>query len=92
MAADLTAHISLDDFRTFSAPAEYALNSYGELPLYILLGISCALVATLSIRSLYKIGDGFNALKFPEYLKTALGGIAVGLIGFYNSYLPEVGL
>jgi len=91
VVADLIAHLFLGDFRTFNMPVEYTLNSYSELPLYILLGVFCALVAALFIRSLYKIEDGFNALKFPEYLKPALGGIAVGLIGFYNPYLFGVG-
>jgi len=91
VVATLTAHLFLGDFRTFNLPVEYTLNSYSELPLYILLGLFCALIATLFIRSLYKMEDGFNALKFPEYLKPALGGIAVGLIGFYNPYLFGVG-
>jgi Chloride channel protein EriC len=91
VVADLIAHIFLGDFRTFHTPAEYALNSYGELPLYILLGLLSAVAAILFIRSLYKLEDGFNALKLPEYLKPALGGIAVGLIGFYNPYLFGVG-
>ena len=91
VVADLIAHLFLGDFRTFNMPVEYTLNSYSELPLYILLGVFCALVAALFIRSLYKMEDGFNALKLPEYLKPALGGIAVGLIGFYNPYLFGVG-
>ena len=91
VVAALVAHAFLGDFRTFSVPIEYTLNRYNELPLYILLGALCALVATLFIRSLYKVEDGFNALRFPEYLKPALGGIAVGLIGFYNPYLFGVG-
>ena len=91
VVAALVAHAFLGDFRTFSVPVEYTLNSYSELPLYILLGALCALIATLFIRSLYKVEDGFNALKFPEYLKPALGGIAVGLIGFYNPYLFGIG-
>jgi CIC family chloride channel protein len=91
VVAAFVAHAFLGDFRTFNIPMEYTLNSYSELPLYILLGAFCALIATLFIRSLYKVEDGFNALKFPEYLKPALGGIAVGLIGFYNPYLFGVG-
>jgi len=91
VVADLIAHIFLGDFRTFDLPVEYALNSYSELPLYILLGVFCALIAALFIRSLYKIDDVFDALKLPEYLKPALGGVAIGLIGFYNPYLFGVG-
>lgn len=91
VVADLIAHIFLGDFRTFDLPMEYALSSYSELPLYVLLGVLCALIATLFVRSLYKIEDAFNALKLPEYLKPALGGLAIGLIGFYNPYLFGVG-
>ena len=91
VVADLIAHTFLGDFRTFEVPVQYTLNSHGEVPLYILLGVLCALVATLFIRSLYKIEDGFDALRLPEYLKPALGGIIVGLIGFYNPYLFGVG-
>jgi len=91
VAADVIGHIFLGDFRTFHIPMEYTLNSYSELPLYILLGIFCALLATLFIRSLYKVEDGFDALRLPEYFKPALGGIVVGLIGFYNPQLFGVG-
>jgi CIC family chloride channel protein len=91
VAADIVAHVFLGDFRTFHTPIEYTLNSYGELPLYILLGALSALVAILFMRSLYKIEEGFNALKLPDYLKPALGGIAVGLMGFYFPYLFGVG-
>lgn len=91
VVADLIANIFLGDFRAFELPMEYSMNNYGELPLYILLGVLCALIAALFIRSLYKIEDGFDALKLPEYLKPALGGLAIGLIGFYNPYLFGVG-
>ena len=91
VVADLIAHIYIGDFRTFHLPMDYSINSYGEVPLYILLGVFCALIAILFTRSLYKIEDGFNALKSPEYLKPALGGIVIGLIGLYNPYLFGVG-
>ncbi len=91
VVADVIGHIFLGDFRTFHIPMQYTLNSYSELPLYILLGAFCAFVAILLTRSLYKIEDGFNALRLPAYLKPALGGIAIGLIGFYNPYLFGVG-
>lgn len=43
------------------------------------------------MRLLYKMEDIFDAVRIPGYLKPALGGIAVGLIGFYSPYLFGVG-
>ncbi|MCD6567799.1 MAG: chloride channel protein [Dehalococcoidia bacterium] len=91
VVADVIAHIFLGDFRAFSVPAEYTLNNYGELPLYILLGLFAGLIAVLFTRSLYKIEDVFDALKMPEYLKPALGGLAIGIMGYCYPYLFGVG-
>ena len=88
--ASVIAHAFLGNLQTFSIPA-YTLNSYWELPLYFVLGAACALVGILFIRALYKTEDIFDAAKIPVYLKPALGGIAVGLIGLYNPYLFGVG-
>lgn len=88
--ADVLAHAFLGNLQTFSVPA-YTLSSYWELTLYFMLGIACAFIAVVFIRSLYKAEDIFNAAKIPGYLKPALGGIAVGLIGLYNPYLFGVG-
>jgi CIC family chloride channel protein len=35
--------------------------------------------------------DLFERIRIPEYLKPGLGGIAIGLLGFYNPYLFGVG-
>ena len=91
VVADLIAHTYLGDFRAYTFSLEYGLNNFAEVPLYILLGLICALIATLFIRCLYKIEDTFEALKVPEYIKPAIGGIVIGLLGFYNPYLFGVG-
>jgi CIC family chloride channel protein len=88
--ADAIAHAFLGDLQSFSVPS-YALETNWELGLYFLLGAACALVAVIFIRFLYKMEDIFEAVKMPVYLKPALGGIAVGLIGLYSPYLFGVG-
>ena len=68
---------------TFTHIPEYVWSSGWELPLYILLGVAAAFVARGFITALYRSEDLFNTLRFPEYLKPALGGLAVGLIGLF---------
>jgi CIC family chloride channel protein len=88
--ASVIAHIMLGAHQTFAAPA-YILNSYWELGLYFILGVFSAFVAIAFMRSLYKIEDIFDGWKIPEYAKPAIGGLAVGVIGFFYPYLFGVG-
>jgi len=83
VAATMIAQIFLGAQRMFPVP-EYTMVSSWEILLYFLLGISAGIVAFLFIRVLYKSEDLFDAWKFPNYLKPALGGIIVGLIGLYS--------
>lgn len=70
----------LGDFPAFSVPT-YQLISAWELPLYVILGLFCALVAVTFTTLLYRTEDIFDSLKLPEYLKAALGGLILGAIG-----------
>ncbi len=90
VVASVIAHAFLGDLQSLSVPT-YTLNSPWELGLYFILGAACALVAVVFIRTLYKTEDIFDAARIPEYVKPALGGIAIGLIGLYNPYLFGVG-
>jgi CIC family chloride channel protein len=65
------------DFPAFIIPS-YKVISLWEFLFYPVLGIAAGLVALLFIISLYKCEDIFNALKIPDYLKPALGGLLLG--------------
>jgi CIC family chloride channel protein len=66
----------------------YAFNSAWELPLYLVLGLFAGLVAALYIRSLYTAQDFFHqGLRLPRWIKPAIGGLAVGLVG---RFLPQI--
>lgn len=65
------------DFPAFII-SPYKVISLWEFLFYPVLGIAAGLVALLFIISLYKCEDIFNALKIPDYLKPALGGLLLG--------------
>ena len=69
----------------------YRLVSAWELPLYVLLGLFCALVAVAFTTTLYKTEDVFDGFKFPEYLKAVVGGLILGLMALLFPHILGVG-
>ena len=80
----------LGDFPAFLVPA-YQLVSAWELPLYVILGFFCALVAVTFTTVLYRAEDFFEHLKFPGYLKACLGGLILGFMGLQFPHILGVG-
>lgn len=74
----------------FHVPA-YTFNSVFELPLYLLLGLLCGVVAVLYERILFSTGDIFRAMALPEWIKPALGGLIVGVVGLIQPQVLGVG-
>jgi len=70
---------------------QYAIVSYWEMIPYALLGVVTAFVALGFVRLLYKVEDVFHGLKVPEYLKPAIGGLVVGLVGLFYPQVFGVG-
>ena len=58
-----------------------------DLPLYAVLGIVCGLVGIVYVRGFYGTRTLFQRLGIPRFLKPALGGFLVGVIGMF---LPQV--
>jgi CIC family chloride channel protein len=68
------------NFAAFQVPT-YELVSPGELLFYFILGVLCALAAFIFIKVLYVCEDFFEKkLTIPEFLKPALGGLAIGIL------------
>ncbi|MFQ5882655.1 MAG: chloride channel protein [Candidatus Methylomirabilales bacterium] len=86
VASAIVSRSMLGDFPAFTVPA-YRLMSANEMPLYLLLGILAGLAAVAFVRILYWFEDRFDGWRFPPYLKPAVGGLLVGVIGFF---LPQV--
>jgi len=76
---------------TFSDIPEYTWSSSWEVPFYVVLGIIASFVAVGFVRILYKCEDIFNGWHLPDYLKPAIGGIAIGVIGLFYPHLFGVG-
>ncbi len=61
------------------------------LPYFVLLGILCGLAATGFTKLLYWVEDQFEHLPFDDMWWPAVGGIALGIIGFFVPRVLGVG-
>ena len=78
MATTISRHY-FGDFPAFVIPS-YELASLWEFAIYPFLGLLAGLLAILFIVVLYKAEDIFDAIKIPEWIKPALGGMLLGLV------------
>jgi len=62
-----------------------------NLPFYALLGLACGLVGISYVVSFYGIKNAFTRLKIPNFVKPAIGGLLVGLIGVFFPQILGVG-
>jgi CIC family chloride channel protein len=89
VATAISRHF-LGDSPAFIVPA-YHLVSAWELPLYVVLGSLCALVAVMFTTTLYRLEDIFDSIRFPQYLKAAFGGLILGGIALLFPHVLGVG-
>ena len=76
--------------RIFSAP-DIRLQSPIELIFYVLLGIAGGLVSLLYIECYRFVKNLFKKLKAPAFLKPAIGGFIVGLMGWKFHFVLGTG-
>jgi H+/Cl- antiporter ClcA len=62
-----------------------------ELPFYILLGPICGLAAVVFTKALYWVDDQFEHLPVNDMWWPAIGGLGVGIIGFFVPRVLGVG-
>ncbi len=82
----VSTRLIFGDERLFATPS-FVMGSFRELLVYVAMGIVIGCFAALFIRFFYLVQDFFTNLRFPRYLKPALGGLLVGLIGVF---FPQV--
>jgi CIC family chloride channel protein len=90
VTASVIGRIFLGNEPAFPVP-KYSMVSPWELLLYAALGVVAAFVAVAFTHILYKFEDIFDAWRFPEYLKPAVGGLGMGIMGLYFPDLFGVG-
>ena len=90
VVATAVSRAFLGDTPAFIVPA-YQLVSAWEFPIYLILGLFCAVVGVTFTKTLYRFEDLFDSLKFPEYLKPIIGGLILGVSGLYIPQILGVG-
>ena len=88
VTADVITHAFEGNLRAFTVP-EYTLVSPWELVLYALLGALAAVAAVGFTRLLYLSEDVWDELRLPEYLKPALGGALLGVVGILTYKIDD---
>ncbi len=58
-----------------------------ELLLYLVLGVICALLGVVYVKTFYGMRDAFRMLPLPNWQKPALGGLALGVMALF---IPQV--
>lgn len=80
VTADVIAQYFEGNLRAFVVP-EYTLVSPWELIFYAIMGVIAAVAAVFFTRSLYASEDLWDKFHLPEYVKPALGGALLGVLG-----------
>lgn len=91
VTASVVGRIAFGNIPAFVVPS-YELVSPWALVFYTLMGLLAAFVAVAFTRILYLLEDLFDAWKrFPEYLKTPIGGALLGVAGllFFRANLAQ---
>jgi CIC family chloride channel protein len=86
VVATVVSRHFLGDFPAFTVPA-YRLAGPFELIPYMIVGAFSGLVALAFISVLYGCEKLFDRVAMPEYLKTPLGGLMIGVVGIW---LPDI--
>jgi CIC family chloride channel protein len=71
----------------FGGHYNIAFDDPYQLIFYIVLGLLCGGIGILYPIAFYGIRDLFKKIKIPNYFKPAIGGLAVGVMGYF---LPQV--
>ena len=63
---------------------EIMFSNWQELFFYVILGILCSLFGYLFVKMYSTIKEWFTLLKIPISVRTALGGLAIAIIGVFS--------
>lgn len=86
VAGGIVSRLHFGNFAAFAVP-EYQITTYWEFPAFVLLGVTCATVAVLFQVAIMLSERVVWRFDMPLWLRTGLGGLAVGAIALV---FPEV--
>lgn len=79
----------------FSLPSYGDLQFYVELPAFLILGLTCGLVAVALMRSIFWAEDFGNYLQartgWPRWLRPAVAGMLLGILALWFPHIIGVG-
>jgi CIC family chloride channel protein len=78
------------DFPTFEAQA-FHLNHYGELLIFLALGLLAGIAGIFFMRLLSGISRIFKHVKVPDWLKPGIGGLLLGILALWQPHILGVG-
>jgi len=91
VCATAVSHHYLGEDPSFPVPG-FQMHSYGELPLYLVMGLVVGVVAILYVRTLYATEDWFDhRLRVPPYLRPVVGAIPLGILFLWFPQVYGVG-
>jgi len=90
VAATAVSRHYLGDNPAFPVPG-FSIGHWVELPAYVALGLVVGLVSVVYVRTLYWSEGRFEALRFPEPLKTLLGAVPLGLLAVFFPQIYGIG-
>ncbi|PID74414.1 MAG: chloride channel protein [Deltaproteobacteria bacterium] len=89
VSSSVVSRSILGDKFAFQVPT-YTLGSPYEIVLYLILGLTAALVGIMFIRLLNFSENIFDNWKFPQLFKPAIGGLLLGVLGMIYMSLPNL--
>ena len=90
VVATVVSRAYFGDHPAFVVPG-YTVVSAWELPLYLLLGITCGLGGLVFMFVLDTLEESFTKLPIPNLLKPALGGLILGVIVLFVPNIYGIG-
>ncbi|MFP4070707.1 MAG: chloride channel protein [Desulfovibrionales bacterium] len=90
ITASLLSRIFWGDFPTFEV-GQFQMVSQWELGIYLILGIIAGALSIGFVKSIIATGDLFQRIRIPDWIKPALGGFGLGIVGVMVPYVLGVG-
>ncbi len=86
IAAEVMVNNLLPGKSIFSLP-NFHINTSKEYLFYAILGVFLGFLSFLFIKTLHNVNTIFDKIELPFFIKPAIGGMIIGLIGYF---IPDI--